>query len=815
MKRALQAAAITESYEKVDQCTRGIVFFGTPHHGGNGVPVGKVMATAARVIYRDPTNALLESLKKGSEYAKDLHRDFVTLIGARQWPIVSVVESRPTQKFGLKSIVVDSESGTIGLSRDQEVVISRNVNHSEVCTFDDPENGIFKTIVGHIKDFLGPGQPGRLERSLVTLSEPKSLKHLGFQSSDITTIRGLGRTLTWSTISRSDRNLLEDFNILYEVAVLRKGILEQAKLQKRWSKFTIFKEGRKSKYANQLKNDSDPFTWLMALIRAVLLAAFPLTLADETMVDFVVGFVDPEDEDSFRTQLPGHLAGWRSFVNVNGIEAAAQREWEQLERKGDHPAGSIPLSDQRDVLEFLKWLVRDTSPKFETSSGDVYCLAQMLKELGISLLQATKTDASPQPSFDENNWVVTLNTQLMNQKMAKGSSATRRGIRIPLEALEESVSPWPVKTYDNITVRTAFLLGKEVGEALHFALRCDYEIRYDGMIEDETTRNLYYEITTIQEADKSRIPNDALDWIANTYFPLLTKPLSSALKRIAKDWSPANRVWGVRKEEDGQALLDDRSFFGLLQSFVMGYYYAALSQLIDTSQLSVKEAYGSWGWWDLEVLQVVSNIWHESPGFRRTKSQRCCWRYSLLKAMAYLFAGAEVKQISGLDTRATGIVAKLSLLAASTLGKSTDSTTAAKFHLLDIDGSCIPNRAGIVLSGQQPQLLRKDLNESKFGPRALSALILTGCPKDFTVHIEPDWQEDPDSCLIAYRDRGRIVHRLSPQYVDAAMVIQKLHGDQLDTQKPLPPKQQSSSDAEDKFYIIPIAEFHGGHVVRR
>jgi len=216
----------------------------------------------------------------------------------------------------------------------------------------------------------------------------------------------------------------------------------------------------------------------------------------------------------------------------------------------------------------------------------------------------------------------------------------------------------------------------------------------------------------------------------------------------------------------------------------------------------------------LEVLQVVSDIWASPLDFERTESMRHCWRFGLLKAMAYLFAGAEIKHISRLDNRATGVVAKLCLLSASMLGESVDSTTAAKFHLLDIDGSCIPNRAGIVLCGQQTAPERKDLKEDK--SMKLNALILTGCPEDFTVHIEPDWHVERDTCLIAYRDRGRIVHRLSPASVDAAMAIQEpKYRDQGEMNESGQHNQHSSSEVEGKFHIIPIAEFHGSYVVTR
>jgi hypothetical protein len=54
-----------------------IVFFGTPHNGGNGVYLGKfVSAVARRLPGARPKNSLLESLEKNSYLAADLREDF-------------------------------------------------------------------------------------------------------------------------------------------------------------------------------------------------------------------------------------------------------------------------------------------------------------------------------------------------------------------------------------------------------------------------------------------------------------------------------------------------------------------------------------------------------------------------------------------------------------------------------------------------------------------------------------------------------------------------------------------------------------------
>ncbi|KAL0263014.1 hypothetical protein SLS55_001989 [Diplodia seriata] len=99
--------------------------------------------------------------------------------------------------------------------------------------------------------------------------------------------------------------------------------------------------------------------------------------------------------------------------------------------------------------------------------------------------------------------------------------------------------------------------------------------------------------------------------------------------------------------------------------------------------------------------------------------------------------------------------------------------------------------------------------------------------KDFTVHIEPDWDYDANTCLVVYRFKGRIIHRLNPRQVDLALARQQLVAavagpgwfqaaakDDTDTQR------SDSSSGEDppyhaptKYCLVPFDEFHGSIVI--
>jgi hypothetical protein len=89
--------------------TYGLIFFGTPHRGGNGVNVGEVVAKVVKTFAGGGSNSLLQSLKKGSQLSVNAQDNFRSLI--EDFWYISIIEGRPKPGVG---IVVPRESGTLG-----------------------------------------------------------------------------------------------------------------------------------------------------------------------------------------------------------------------------------------------------------------------------------------------------------------------------------------------------------------------------------------------------------------------------------------------------------------------------------------------------------------------------------------------------------------------------------------------------------------------------------------------------------------------------------------------------------------------------
>lgn len=122
----------------------------------------------------------------------------------------------------------------------------------------------------------------------------------------------------------------------------------------------------------------------------------------------------------------------------------------------------------------------------------------------------------------------------------------------------------------------------------------------------------------------------------------------------------------------------------------------------------------------------------------------------MLAFIAYMFAGAEQSSIDDLKFDAFGILVKLAVTTSTVLGTINSSNDVGRFCLLDIDASCVPSNAhGIVRHGTSYFSKMLPINEHR-EELANWALIDSHDGDDYSVHIEPDWDHDTQTSVVAY-----------------------------------------------------------------
>lgn len=79
--------------------TYGIVFFATPHRGGNHAKFGDIAASVARAVLQNPDNTFMEALKKDSLFADNIIEDFKHQL--ENFFILNFFETLPYKNLGL------------------------------------------------------------------------------------------------------------------------------------------------------------------------------------------------------------------------------------------------------------------------------------------------------------------------------------------------------------------------------------------------------------------------------------------------------------------------------------------------------------------------------------------------------------------------------------------------------------------------------------------------------------------------------------------------------------------------------------------
>src|ERR1700712_1310570 len=79
--QALIQSKLNRAYNDIGTSTYGIVFFGTPHRGGNNAKLGSVAANVFRAVLGNPKNTFMEAIKgKSSPFSDDVVKKFRHLL---------------------------------------------------------------------------------------------------------------------------------------------------------------------------------------------------------------------------------------------------------------------------------------------------------------------------------------------------------------------------------------------------------------------------------------------------------------------------------------------------------------------------------------------------------------------------------------------------------------------------------------------------------------------------------------------------------------------------------------------------------------
>jgi len=181
VKQALVNAHNNSRYSAIKESTYGLVFFGTPHRGGNAglVGLGDLSIRIAQGLFRNPPNDMMDALRGGSMFEDVLQENWRHQL--THYKIVSFYEKYKQGSFG---IIVNQKSATFGLGGEVENQQGLRANHSNLCCFDenDPvdKDNLF-IVMGNLEEVARAAIQDHRESSV--LEDRLSFQDLGVPTS--------------------------------------------------------------------------------------------------------------------------------------------------------------------------------------------------------------------------------------------------------------------------------------------------------------------------------------------------------------------------------------------------------------------------------------------------------------------------------------------------------------------------------------------------------------------------------------------------------------------------------------------------------
>jgi len=595
------------------------------------------------------------------------------------------------------------------------------------------------------------------------------LVNWGFSFGDVAALAGAGRhVITWLTAEPRDAALLDFLKVTASDLGFRRGLVDPVALNRRWShRIALLRDGQRIEVQpegpeKELEN-INRFTGIMTIIvvcldevvtnntlRKIIIAFSEIMLASSTL-----------KTEYLSHEIPEHIQGWRSTGATRMMVPRARDIWNTLETQKLHLPGFAPDSESEEIVRFLEWIVLGESRTYITASTDIYSLAMLLSQMGFDSLRTGSVDTI----LPESYAMVVLDDRTIQPNAVPAVAAKRRGMRIPLNNMEESVSLWPGTPEENNRRRMIFKIGKKVAAGV--VLQAVYH---------ETDIGIMFSSLNPMTG---RTSDSEINSLAEQYLPLVNDKAIHGLTKLVNIW----RLHPVKREMILSSLADEPigdiqaaeydECKGDLQIFLLGYYYGILNAVIDTSQLGLKEAFGSWGWYDSKFFKRMAAFvkcgvkrdmkGNPLPGIRYE-------RFQFFKIAAYLLVGAEDHVIDGINHGVIGLHGKLTITTSMLLGNADSPDKIVKLCLLDIDPTAIPSDGlGMIKPGPQAKVVTEDPTFTQ-SESSITMPYHKLESDDFTSHIEPAWSYDSNLCLVAYRHKGRLVHKINPWQAEVAIL---------------------------------------------
>ena len=642
--------------------------------------------------------------------------------------------------------------------------------------------------------------------ALQVTTGPGSLVALGVGVGDVYSLITLGQRVgNWWTAIPGDREFLalldqDEFEI-----IRRQGLIDLPAFNKRWRKqIRLLANGRAMSFqgsdAENVVEDMGRFTAAMVCIVAALDSFAALSVVKRVLKSMLTELLKTTEtgEDLLSSQYASRLNAWRSSACLRGLFIKAQAVRQALVDQEVVMSGYMPVEESTHMSQFLVWLLSNETAVFTTASSDVAGVATCLSELGIDIIciEGKGFDCSERPCRVVYSKETLLCDQYQQGLRTNGAFMRQESISVSVIHPEECISIFPTTIAVHNRCRSAWKSGQQAARFVSLdVVRLEVGDKLPGArLGLGQFSDIYYTFTD-RGTGCERTSSEVND-LAVAHAPVVNNEILSALEHCFEHESSEILAWlGTQTRGVGSQdydILDpdmlDRvkiNAFCAFQSFFMGYYYDIFFRVVDTSSLKLQTVEGSWGFRSPDFLfyvrtDVLSQASLSKAGKKTNTPETVrsgqkipatdVSRQVILQVLSRLFLNhpKDIPLISSTsqqsDTWCIGIIAKRTLVINSLLGKCHSMEEIGHFTLLDVDVGGIPrDPEGLIRPGVPDGWKELEVIDSVQEDVAESAPA-----EDVTLHIEADWEANPDTTLLCVRYKGRRITTISPARADRA-----------------------------------------------
>ena len=624
---------------------------------------------------------------------------------------------------------------------------------------------------------------------------PGSLISLGVSASDVYTLVTLGQRVgNWWMAESGDKDFLALLDQDEYEIIRRKGLVDLPTFNKRWRKqIRLLANGQPLSFegsdAERVVKDMGRFTAVMVCMVAALDAFATISVVKRVLRSVLTDLLRTTEsgEDLLNSQYALRLNSWRSSACLRGLSFEAQTMRQTLIDQELLLSGYMPPEESNHMALFLVWLLSNETQEFVTASSDVAGVATCLSKLGIDILSIDGEGYYPseKPCRLVYSKKGLFDCRYQAELMRKGSFSRESSTYVSITH--------PVDIAVHNRCRSAWKSGQKA--ARHVSLdvtKLPEDLEFE--VTQDQNPDLYY--TFVDRGPECRRVHSEVNDLAVSHAPVINNELLSGLESCFERETPELLAWLYTQTRGGGLEAYEISdlemiahpkpnAFCVFQSYFLGYYYDVFFRMVDTSSFKLQIVEGAWGFRCPDILSYVrkyllsSNSLLKNGKAANTRALSNATqprpatdisRQAILTVLSRFFLNhpIDIPLISPTSDKTEhwcmGIVAKRTLVINSLLGKCQSIDEIGRFTLLDVDVGGIPrNTDGLIRPGCPDYSFELDVTNA-----IEENVVESSPPEDVTLHIEADWEADPDATLLCVRYKGRRVATISPARADPA-----------------------------------------------